>query len=264
MATAPRVHGAGGLAGVRLPPQSRLIPVAAGGAVEALIQASRAYEGSWLLGTAPLTNVALAMRADPRFTARLAGISWMGGSAGSGNVTAAAEFNCYVDPEAAAEVLAGVRCPLFMSGLDVTNRFAVDAGHAAELDAIPGAATGLVADVARRYLATYGDHANAVPARPPRRRARTGSATSTPWRRAGCCLPRAGSIPDLWVHRCVAPQFADARPQAHVPRAFAIPRALGLPIGPDDGTVFHFDGAGWSGIVSQSDAMTTVNWSVAR
>ncbi|CCH72252.1 hypothetical protein BN11_1480009 [Nostocoides australiense Ben110] len=40
--------------------------------------------------------------------------------------------------------------------------------------------------------------------------------------------------------------------------------AVGLPIGPDDGTVFHFDGAGWSGIVTQSDATTTVNWSVAR
>ena len=85
---------------------------------------------------------------------------------GSANVTAAAEFNCYVDPEAAAEVLHGVRCPLFMSGLDVTNRFTVDAGLAAELDAIPGAAAGLVADVARRYLATYGDYANAVPAPP--------------------------------------------------------------------------------------------------
>lgn len=40
--------------------------------------------------------------------------------------------------------------------------------------------------------------------------------------------------------------------------------AVGLPIGPDDGTVFHFDGAGWSGIVTQSEATTTVNWSVAR
>ncbi len=40
--------------------------------------------------------------------------------------------------------------------------------------------------------------------------------------------------------------------------------AVGLPIGPDDGTVFHFDGAGWIGIVTQSDATTTVNWSVAR
>lgn len=191
---------------------------------------------------------------------------------GSANVTAAAEFNCYVDPEAAAEVLHGVRCPLFMSGLDVTNRFTVDAGLAAELDAIPGAAAGLVADVARRYLATYGDYANAVPApplhdpvalfvitqpelfdvvateivvelagahtrgatvawcarpaRPPRRRARTGSATSTPWRRAGCCLPRAGSVPALWVHPCVTPQFTDARPRLTVPRAFAIPRTF--------------------------------------
>ncbi|GAB4077687.1 hypothetical protein GCM10028781_24540 [Nostocoides australiense] len=139
------MHGAGGLTGVHRPPQSRLVPVAAGGAVEALIEASRAYEGSWLLATGPLTNVALAVRADPRFTARLAGISWMGGSAGSANVTAAAEFNCYVDPEAAAAVLHGVRCPLFMSGLDVTNRFTVDAGLAAELDAIAGAAAGLVA-----------------------------------------------------------------------------------------------------------------------
>lgn len=169
---------------------------------------------------------------------------------GSANVTAAAEFNCYVDPEAAAEVLHGVRCPLFMSGLDVTNRFTVDAGLAAELDAIPGAAAGLVADAL--FVITHpelftswrprsswswpaptpaGRPSSTVawcarPARPPRRRARTGSATSTPWRRAGCCLPRAGSVPALWVHPCVTPQFTDARPRLTVPRAFAIPRTF--------------------------------------
>jgi purine nucleosidase len=55
----------------------------------------------------PLTNIAAALRAAPDIAGRLAGIVLMGGAYFEvGNITPAAEFNIYVDPEAAAEVFA--------------------------------------------------------------------------------------------------------------------------------------------------------------
>ena len=71
--------------------------------------------------TGPLTNIALALRAAPDLAARIAGISLMGGGS-FGNRTAAAEFNIWADPEAAAIVF-GYGGPLIMTGLDVTHQF---------------------------------------------------------------------------------------------------------------------------------------------
>ena len=62
---------------------------------------------------APLTNIALALAREPRLADHLAGIVLMGGAwSEAGNITPAAEFNFYVDPEAAARV--------FASGVDIT------------------------------------------------------------------------------------------------------------------------------------------------
>src|SRR5688572_31565007 len=80
----------------------------------------------WLVPMGPLTNVALAFRRAPDLVERLAGLAFMGGAAGPGNVTPTAEFNVWADPEAAAAVLAaGVR-PTRMAGLDVTRQCCVD------------------------------------------------------------------------------------------------------------------------------------------
>ena len=59
---APEVHGHSGMDGVTLPDPDRTAP---GDAVEVLIESTRAEEGIWLVPTGPLTNVALALRADP-------------------------------------------------------------------------------------------------------------------------------------------------------------------------------------------------------
>ena len=71
---------------------------------------------------APLTNIALAMAKEPRLAGHLREIVMMGGAfSEGGNITPAAEFNIYVDPEAAARVL---RCgaPITMIPLDCTHQ----------------------------------------------------------------------------------------------------------------------------------------------
>ncbi len=70
----------------------------------------------------PLTNLALALQREPRRMALLRRIVIMGGAVGvPGNVTPSAEFNFYVDPEAAAQVLAS-GLPIELVPLDVTTR----------------------------------------------------------------------------------------------------------------------------------------------
>jgi len=108
------VHGESGLDGPDLPPPQRQ-PLAEH-AVDFL--AAR-VTGTTLLAVGPLTNVALLLSRHP--DARPERIVLMGGSIGLGNVTPAAEFNIWADPEAAAQVFAsGIE--LTMIGLDVTHQ----------------------------------------------------------------------------------------------------------------------------------------------
>lgn len=95
-------------------------------AVEWLIETVRADPGAWLVVTGPLTNVADALTRAPDLVAALAGISWMGGSSTHGNTTAAAEFNAFADPEAAAVVFAAGHPNLSMAGLNVTTGVLLD------------------------------------------------------------------------------------------------------------------------------------------
>jgi Inosine-uridine nucleoside N-ribohydrolase len=74
-----------------------------------------------LVPTGPLTNIAVAMRMEPRILPKIKEIVLMGGAYGTGNFTPSAEFNILADPEAARVVFtAGV--PLVMMGLDLTNQ----------------------------------------------------------------------------------------------------------------------------------------------
>ncbi|HYX85347.1 MAG TPA: nucleoside hydrolase, partial [Gaiellales bacterium] len=80
-----------------------------------------------LVATGPLTNVALFAARHPRAAAALARVVIMGGSIGLGNVTPAAEFNIWADPDAARRV--------FTSGLDVTM-VGLDVTHQALLSPV--------------------------------------------------------------------------------------------------------------------------------
>ena len=74
-----------------------------------------------LIPVGPLTNVALFLRPHPELTHRIEQVVLMGGAIGLGNVTPGAEFNIWVDPEAAQRVFAS-GLELTMVGLDVTHR----------------------------------------------------------------------------------------------------------------------------------------------
>ena len=117
---AAHVHGETGLDGPELPPP-RATPVSEH-AVDFL--ASRLMEAAspvTLVPLGPLTNIALLLARYPGAVASVERVVLMGGSIGVGNVTPAAEFNIWADPEAAARVLdSGL--DVTMVGLDVTHR----------------------------------------------------------------------------------------------------------------------------------------------
>jgi purine nucleosidase len=112
------VHGESGLGAARLPAASS--GPADGHAVDYLARATAAEPGQiTLIAIGPLTNVALALRRYPQLPDQVGDFVIMGGSAGRGNVTPAAEFNIAADPEAAAIVF-GAGWTVTMIGLDVT------------------------------------------------------------------------------------------------------------------------------------------------
>jgi purine nucleosidase len=98
--TATFFHGEDGLGGRGYPPPRR--PPAADHAVPALVAAIRARPGAVLVTLGPLTNVALALAEAPDIASKVGRCVVMGGAAGTvGNMTPAAEYNVWCDPEAA-------------------------------------------------------------------------------------------------------------------------------------------------------------------
>jgi purine nucleosidase len=119
-AHAGHVHGDSGLGGAVLPAPAH--GPRDGHAIDYIIAALAAAPGEiTLVATGPLTNVALAVRREPRLPEWVRDFVIMGGSSGRGNVTPAAEFNIWADPEAAAIVF-GAGWTVRMIGLDVTLR----------------------------------------------------------------------------------------------------------------------------------------------
>ncbi|MEH8141307.1 pyrimidine-specific ribonucleoside hydrolase RihA [Aeromonas veronii] len=116
---ADNVHGESGLDGPKLPDPA-FAPQAMTG-LELMAKCLReSPQPVTLVPTGPLTNIALLLAAHPELKPRIARIVLMGGAAGAGNWTPAAEFNIYVDPEAADMVFkSGI--PITMCGLDVTH-----------------------------------------------------------------------------------------------------------------------------------------------
>lgn len=148
-------HGPSGLDGADLP-EPAVGPVAVG-ALEltaALLRA--ADEPVTLVATGPLTNLALLLRSVPRLRERIAGISLMGGSLGEGNTTAAAEFNIWADPDAAAIVFeSGI--PIRMAGLDVTHQALVLPADLERLERLGTKVSGVYADLMRFFAAHHRD-----------------------------------------------------------------------------------------------------------
>jgi inosine-uridine nucleoside N-ribohydrolase len=133
LVTAGHVHGVNGLAGVEFP-EPKIKPVHET-APELIRRIVRENHGEiTIVAVGPLTNIALALRADPELASMIPAIAIMGGSLSGGNMTPAAEFNLWVDPEA-ARIVFDANIPLTMVGLDVTRKCLVSEQHIKQLEA---------------------------------------------------------------------------------------------------------------------------------
>ncbi|HEY0934094.1 MAG TPA: nucleoside hydrolase [Trebonia sp.] len=115
---ASHVHGDSGLGDAVLPPSPKT--ARDGHAIDYIIDTVAAAPGEiTLVATGPLTNIGLALRREPRLASWVKDFVIMGGSASRGNVTPAAEYNIWADPEA-AEITFSAGWTVRMIGLDVT------------------------------------------------------------------------------------------------------------------------------------------------
>ena len=121
------MHGQTGLGNTDLPEPDGTAD--SDDAVAFILEKTREEEGIHLIPIGPLTNIALAVKADPSLVNRVASITLMGGGAGIGNVTSAAEFNVFADPEA-ADLVFRSGAPLNMLGLNLTHQVLMGSVHA--------------------------------------------------------------------------------------------------------------------------------------
>ena len=148
------IHGETGLEGAELPPPSR--PPLDAHAVDWLAATlESASTPVTLVPVGPLTNIALLFARYPGIEERIERIVLMGGSIGEGNVTPAAEFNIWGDPEAAHRVFA-TDVDLTMVGLDVTHQALLTPDHLEMLEGT-GPPGKLIADLYRFFLSIHGE-----------------------------------------------------------------------------------------------------------
>ncbi len=149
--TAAETHGDAGLGYARLPePAAR---PSAEHAVDMIIREILAAPGEvTLVAVAPLTNVALALRKDPRIAGAVREVIVMGGALrADGNTTTLAEFNFYVDPHAAHIVLhSGM--PITLLPWDITKEVLLTQEHIDRLLATRTPLSRFVADATRFYI----------------------------------------------------------------------------------------------------------------
>lgn len=147
---AENIHGKTGLDGpVFEPLRTKLQPQHA---VNYLIDTLLASDGDiTLVPVGPLTNIAVAMRMEPKILPKIKEIVLMGGAYGTGNFTPSAEFNIFADPEAADIVFrSGVK--LTMMGLDITNQTVCTPDIIQRMESIGNKAGRLFGDIMRFTL----------------------------------------------------------------------------------------------------------------
>ncbi|MGM0396033.1 MAG: nucleoside hydrolase [Bacillota bacterium] len=118
------IHGESGMDGWDFP--EPVFQLESDNAILFLREKIMASEGKvTIVPTGPLTNIGLLFSVFPETKKRVEMISLMGGSIYSGNRTPFAEFNIYADPEA-AKIVFDSGIPIVMSGLEVTNKAAIN------------------------------------------------------------------------------------------------------------------------------------------
>ena len=109
-----------------------------------------------LVPTGPLTNIALAVRKEPRIVERVKEVVLMGGAYHGGNYSATAEFNIAVDPEA-AHIVFSEPWPLTMVGLDLTHQALATPAVVDRIKAIDTRASEFVVDILAFFTQSYQD-----------------------------------------------------------------------------------------------------------
>src|SRR3954471_14569828 len=153
LVTAPDIHGETGLDGYDL--TTGEAPLDPRPALQLLTETlERAAEPVTLVPTGPLTNIAQLLRARPDLHERIGRIVLMGGSTLRGNTTPAAEFNIFVDPEAAAIVFES-GLPVTMVGLNLTHQARATPEILDRVRALPGEPARAVAGWMAFFGAAY-------------------------------------------------------------------------------------------------------------
>jgi pyrimidine-specific ribonucleoside hydrolase len=150
LVTATYAHGENGLGGAVFP-EPHTKPVGQP-AAEFIRHTVRKYPHEVSLITiGPMTNVAAALNSDPELAGLVREVVMMGGSLSGGNITPAAEFNVYVDPEAARIVFqSGI--PIRMVGLDVTRKTTLTDEHVRVLEAAQNPVSQAAAKIGRNAI----------------------------------------------------------------------------------------------------------------
>jgi inosine-uridine nucleoside N-ribohydrolase len=151
LVSAAYVHGENGLGGAVFP-EPKTKPVGEP-APEFIRQIVRKYPHEVTLITiGPLTNIATALNGDAELAGMVKSLVMMGGSLSGGNITPAAEFNIYVDPEA-ARIAFQSGIPITMVGLDVTRKTALTEDYVGQLEAGQNPVSQAAAKIARHAIA---------------------------------------------------------------------------------------------------------------
>jgi purine nucleosidase len=154
--TAGDIHGETGLDGPVLPePTIALDPRAAAQFIVDTIMAGEPGEIT-LVPTGGLTNIALAVRLEPRIVSRVKQVVLMGGGVHVGNFSAVAEFNIIIDPEAAAIVF-GAGWLVTMVGLDVTHQALATPEVVAAIRAVGTKPAAFVDELMEFFAKSYAD-----------------------------------------------------------------------------------------------------------
>ncbi|MEV6398981.1 nucleoside hydrolase [Streptomyces sp. NPDC051907] len=147
------VHGASGMDGPRFAtPTVDVVPEHAVDLMHRIL--TEHPEPVTLVPTAPLTNIALLLTRYPESAGRIREIVLMGGSTERGNRTPAAEFNVYVDPEA-ADIVFRSGVPVTMCGLNVTHQALATPEVLARLEALGTELGRTVVELLTFFAATY-------------------------------------------------------------------------------------------------------------
>lgn len=152
--TAPEIHGESGLDGPSFGEPA--VPLQPQHAVDLILETVKANPGEvTLVPVGPLTNIAMALRKDPTLAGNVREVVLMGGSYTRGNTTPAAEFNIFVDPEA-AEIVFTSGMPITMVGLDLTHQALATPEVLRRIEGIGSPLSRVVVDMLRFYQAAYG------------------------------------------------------------------------------------------------------------